>query len=358
MFRGYIPGGGRRKGQDDGIRRTDNAQEMRDVPLVERRAETHFRWRGSQVRAHRRRFARRRLPRLERPQVWRRNDLLPLEQVGEAVMPMKKRTRKRSITPKDTQEESTTMLFKRLILTWLRDEDIADRIRQILLGPVSTKLPTVARAEAPTILVPKTNEIEDLRSECRGLNRQVFSLNDKLSETERQLDQSQQENKRLRAELGKQESTLEEVHEKLKRMGGFSTLEKAYATYQSLSERSRKRVGGIINGEDMLFFCCSGVQAEKLQEFCSICKSEFIEGEQDAEAMTHLFDFFFDLGQKLGTIGRLERLVVRPHGRYDVDTCTRIDGSDPAGNIVKEVLVQGYKQKISKRIVEPSLVRT
>ena len=273
-------------------------------------------------------------------------------------MPMKKRTRKRSITPKDTQEESTTMLFKHLILAWLRDEDIADRIRQILLDPVSTKLPTIARAEDPTILVPKTNEIEDLRSECRELNRQVSSLNDKLSETERQLDQSQQAAKRLQAELDKQESSLEEVRVKLKRLGGFTTVEKAYATYQSLSERSRKRVGGIINGEDMLFFCCSGVQAEKLQEFCSICKSEFIEGEQDAETMTRLFDFFFDLGQKLGTLGRLEQLAVRPNGRYDVDTCTRIDGSDPAGNIVKEVLVQGYRQKISKRIVEPSLVRT
>ena len=109
------------------------------------------------------------------------------------------------------------MLFKRLILAWLRDEDIADRIRQILLGPVSTKLPTVARAEEPTILVPETNEIEDLRSECRGLNRQVSALNDKLSETERQLDQSRQEIKRLRSELVKQEAALEEAHVQLKR---------------------------------------------------------------------------------------------------------------------------------------------
>ncbi len=270
-------------------------------------------------------------------------------------MPMKKHTRKRPIMPKDRQEESTTMLFKRLILAWLRDEDIADRIRQILLGPVSTKLPTVARAEEPTILVPETNEIEDIRSGCRGLNRQVSTLNDKLSETERQLDQSRQEIKRLRSELVKQEAALEEAQ---KRVGGFSAAEKAYATYHSLSESSRKRIGGIINGEDMLSFCCSGVQAEKLQEFCSICKSKFIEGEQDAETMTRLFDFFFDLGQKLGTLGRLEQLTVRPNGRYDVDTCTRIDGSDPAGNIVKEVLVQGYRQKISKRVVEPSLVRT
>lgn len=77
--------GWRKERQHGAAGHTDSAEEMRYVPLVERHAEAHFRGRGPEVCASRGRSARRRLPRLGRPQVRRRNDLLPLEQVGETV---------------------------------------------------------------------------------------------------------------------------------------------------------------------------------------------------------------------------------------------------------------------------------
>ena len=82
---GDIPGAKRKK-RDGADGHTDSAQEVRDMPLVERRAQAYLRGCGPEVRPHRGAYPRQDLPRLGRPQVRRGHDLLPLEQVGETVM--------------------------------------------------------------------------------------------------------------------------------------------------------------------------------------------------------------------------------------------------------------------------------
>ena len=74
-----------KRGKSNG--RTDSTQEVRDVPLVERLAQHPFRRGKPRVRDDQGGSARRQLPRLARQaSLQRHGDLLPLVEMGEAVM--------------------------------------------------------------------------------------------------------------------------------------------------------------------------------------------------------------------------------------------------------------------------------
>lgn len=93
-----------------------------------------------------------------------------------------------------------------------------------------------------------------------------------------------------------------------------------------------------------------------MERFWDRCSESYVDGDEDAERLGALFDCFFCLTQEMGTIGSLERLNIREGDRFDVDVCTRVARSAPTGNI-RSVLMQGYRYKVSGKVVKKSLVR-
>jgi len=240
--------------------------------------------------------------------------------------------------PLSEEKENTSMLFKGWFLNALKDQEVREVIKQITADAiVNIKLQ-----------VPESTKVVELERQLESTQKQLDMSNKRLDGARHDRDVSQKQ-----AETANEE--LREAKSALKRLQGLAAMDAAYDRYKKLPPALRERLEDVLNGRDLLSFVCSGVQESSMERFWSVCNEAFLDDEKGARELTALFDEFFDLAQSLGTLVSQERLDVKPGSRFDNDLCTRIARSAPTGN-VKEVLLQGYRYKVSRKVVKKSLV--
>lgn len=235
--------------------------------------------------------------------------------------------------------EMNEMWFKKWFLNALRDEEVKGVIQKM----------TADAVVSIRLQVPDSTKVVELERKLESKEKSLQKAQDSLRE-------AQQSQHVVKAELSSAKVALSSAKGELRKLQGLSDMKDVYDTYQSLSPAARKRLGGVINGRDLLTFVCSGVQESSLERFWCICNESMIDGDDDAKAMIRVFDRFFEVSQTLGTLDPVERLRVEEGDRFDNDLCTRIAHSAPTGS-VKEVLFQGYRYSVSRKIVKKSLVR-
>ena len=271
---------------------------------------------------------------------------------------------KASLTPpvgltENQKMEVNEMWFKSWFLNALRDEEIKCAIKQL----------TAEAVVSVKVKVPEGRVVE-LERELESKDRSLKAAENQSLKVAKQLESAEKECERARAKQRESEiqregadKRCEEAQAELKiakgelrKLQGLSTMSGAFELYQKLPVSTRKVLNGVVNGKDLLSFVCTGAQESNLDRFWDLCNEAFIDGDDDAAAMAEIFNAFFDLAQTLGTLNARERLSVNSGDRFDNDLCTRIAHSAPTGG-VRDVLFQGYRYKVSGKVIKKTLVR-
>lgn len=254
--------------------------------------------------------------------------------------------------------EVDEMWFKSWFLKALRDNEVKSAIKEI----------TAEAVVSVKVRVPEGRVVE-LERELQSKDRSLKAAENQSLKVAKQLEIVEKECEKARARQKESEiqregayqrceeaqAELRMVKSELRKLNGLSEMSKAFELYQKLPSSTRKVLNGVVNGKDLLSFVCTGAQESNLDRFWDLCNEAFIDGDDDASTMADIFNSFFDLIQMLGTVNARERLSVNAGDRFDNDLCTRIAHSAPTGS-VREVLFQGYRYKVSKKIVRKSLV--
>lgn len=254
--------------------------------------------------------------------------------------------------------EVNEMWFKKWFLTALRDEEIKEVIKGI----------TAEAVVSVKVNVPEGRVVE-LERELALRDQSLKAVEDRSHQVAQKLQSTEKECEKARAEQRNSELQRVEANKKceeakaelriardeIRKLQCLSALGDVYDLYQKLSTSTRKTLNGVLNGKDLLSFVCTGAQESNLDRFWDLCNEALIDGDDDAATMVTIFNSFFDLVQALGTVNGRERLSVNAGDRFDNDLCTRIARSAPTG-CVRDVLLQGYRYKVSQKIVKKSLV--
>ena len=259
----------------------------------------------------------------------------------------------------NTKMEVNEMWFKNWFLNALRDEEIKGVIKQITAeAVVSVKVQVTGGkvVELERELASKDRSLKAAEDQSRRVVKQLESVERERDKAKAKQKEAEELHEGDTKRYEEAQSELRSVKGELRKLQGLAAMAGAYEQYQKLSATTRKALNGVINGKDILSFVCTGSQESNLERFWDLCNEAYIDCDDDATIMSKVFDAFFDLAQTLGTLNKMERLSIGSGDRFDNDLCVRIARSAPTGN-VKEVLFQGYRYVVSKKIVKKSLVR-
>ena len=258
----------------------------------------------------------------------------------------------------NSKMEVDEMWFKNWFLNALRDEEIKGVIKQITaeaVVSVKVQVPEGKVVELERELASKDRSLKAAEDQSRKVAKQLESVERERDKAKAKQKEAEELHEGDAKRYEEAQSELRSVKGELRKFQGLSAMAGAYEQYQKLSATTRKTLNGVLNGKDLLSFVCTGTQESNLERFWDLCNEAFIDGDDDAAMMAEIFNSFFDLVLELGTVNVRERLSVNAGDRFDNDLCTRIAHSAPTGS-VRKVLFQGYRYKVSKKIVKKSLV--
>ena len=257
----------------------------------------------------------------------------------------------------DSTMEVNEMLFKKWFLNALRDTDIRRAIKQLAADALVSGNPPTRR------IIELAREHETYDQSLKDADSQSLKLAKQLESATKECEKARSRQRELEIQCAGADKRYEKVQAELRtakgelrKLQGLSAMSEAFGLYQKLPLSTRKVLNRVVNGKDLLSFVCTGVQESNLDRFWDLCNEAFIDGDDDAATMAEIFNAFFDLIQTLETVNVRDRLSVNSGDRFDNDFCTRIAHSAPTG-CVREVLFQGYRYRVSKKIVKKSLVR-
>lgn len=272
---------------------------------------------------------------------------------------LKARSTQSDVPSANSKMEVNEMWFKNWFLNALRDEEIKGVIKQITaeaVVSVKVQVPEGKVVELERELASKDRSLKAAEDQSRRVVKQLESVERERDKAKAKQKEAEELHEGDTKRYEEAQSELRSVKGELRKLQGLAAMAGAYEQYQKLSATTRKALNGVINGKDILSFVCTGSQESNLERFWDLCNEAYIDCDDDATIMSKVFDAFFDLAQTLGTLNKMERLSIGSGDRFDNDLCVRIARSAPTGN-VKEVLFQGYRYVVSKKIVKKSLVR-
>ena len=255
--------------------------------------------------------------------------------------------------------EVDEMWFKSWFLKALRDDEIKSAIKEITaeaVVSVKVRVPEGRVVELERELQSKDQSLKAAENQSLKVAKQLEIVEKECEKARARQKESEIQREGAYQRCEEAQAELRMVKSELRKLNGLSEMSKAFELYQKLPSSTRKVLNGVVNGKDLLSFVCTGAQESNLERFWDLCNEAFIDGDNAAVMMAEIFNTFFDLLQTLGTVNVRDRLQVNPGDRFDNDLCTRIAHSAPTGPVATVVL-QGFRYRVSKKVVRKSLVR-
>jgi hypothetical protein len=207
------------------------------------------------------------------------------------------------------------------------------------------------------------NTINDLKKQLESRNDIIINLKNENSNLNKKYIDGQQKLEYEKNETAKINKIYQLIYGEAKQLkenlayyeNTYKSLNSCYETFKSLKSEIHSELANVIKTENSEIFLCAGVQwdnIEALWSFISYKLSEYDENE--IKILTDTFNYFFE---KYNEIHRLYTLlVVNINDEFDEDLHTRASNSCVTGKISK-VLLKGYKNIRTNKIVQKSIVR-
>lgn len=203
--------------------------------------------------------------------------------------------------------------------------------------------------EALLTEMEKDKEIEELKEKCKNLNK-------KLQDTLKLMDVEKQNNMLIYKNLTDKDEKFEKmVKNYLQMEKKYLVLENIYLIYNNLPEDTKHELGEVLKGDDVESFVFSGAQFDNIELLWDFIKDKIIQGEtKEVESLEKIFDYFFKRFNSIYDEPLYE--LIEENETYDSKLHTKISDSKTNNNI-KEVLLKGYKNVNSLKVLKKSVVK-
>lgn len=207
------------------------------------------------------------------------------------------------------------------------------------------------------------NTINDLKNQLKSKDDIIISLKNENSNLNEKYIDEQQKLEYEKNETAKINKIYQLIYGEAKHLkenlayyeNTYKSLNSCYEIFKRLKSEIHSELANVIKTENSEIFLCSGVQwdnIEALWSFISYKLSEYDENE--IKILTDTFNYFFE---RYNEIHRLYSLLdVNVNDEFDEDLHTRASNSCVTGKISK-VLLKGYKNIRTNKIVQKSIVR-
>ena len=231
--------------------------------------------------------------------------------------------------------------------------------------------------ELEEILNKEKSEKEQLLISIGNLENTIGDLNNQLKSKVEIITNLEKENSDLKVKYTNQQQKLEcekneieKINAKYQLIYGeakqlqenlsyykdkYKTLNSTYECFKNLKCEIHKELTNVIKIENSEIFLCSGVQWDNIEALWSFISYKLNEyDENEIEILINTFKYFFE---RYNEIHRLYALLdVNINDQFDEDLHTRASNSCVTGKI-SEVLLNGYKNIRTSKIVQKSIVR-
>ncbi|WP_042462064.1 hypothetical protein [Neobacillus dielmonensis] len=239
-------------------------------------------------------------------------------------------------------------LFINQLLEALDHPEVSVKIRQILGGVETGSLQSEEREQM-------LQQIEELQSRLQEYQRIIDSKDQTIAVFKQEKTQMEAvlstERTYFHEQLQQQQVELQRYKD------NYLNLEKVYTLFLGLTPPVRSSLRGIFKGNSLPEFLYCGVQGENIDSLWEFIKKETIENkETDLASLKQIFSFFFDAYNKIFDTPVFQLLKTAAGERFSEDYHIRGGNSKVIG-VISEVLLEGYFNSITNRVVKKSIVR-
>ena len=205
----------------------------------------------------------------------------------------------------------------------------------------------------------KSSEIIDLLRQKSDLITKLDNIKELRESLENKLTKERDENKRLNSMLEEKQEQIDNQQIQLDEYSkNYSELEKAYKSYQALSENVKFGLAGVFGEADSpTSFLAGALQENHLESLWDYVATAINSGspQEELNILVELFEFAFaavNAGRREAVYLRLE---VQVDDDFDSSTMRKISSSAQSGR-VKEFLLAGFKYRRTGAVIKPALV--
>jgi len=189
-------------------------------------------------------------------------------------------------------------------------------------------------------------------SELSDKNRTIQTLNTKIDGLQKDNLQVKDLERQI-STLKEQKSQMEAENRKLKER--FADLEAVYQLYLSLPTDNKNSLKSIFKGDTLEEFIFCGVQYDNVESLWDYIKNEAINGH-DIKPLQRIFDCFFKAYNTNYEPPLYQKTTTACGETFDTSQHIRGAGSSVSGEI-KEVVLQGYENTRTGKLIKQSVVR-
>lgn len=199
-------------------------------------------------------------------------------------------------------------------------------------------------------------EQENMKKLLEIIRNIFFIKNKTLAEKSKEISEIEKENKILVNEIEavKKENILP-LQKKLDfYREQFENQIKVYSLYKDLSPRAIKSLENIFKGDSIDIFMACGIQEDNINSLWYYIKNEIIEErDEDIEKLKFIFEYFFNLYIVPNDYYTSQEIKIGD--KFDTSIHIAHSRGKSSGE-VKEVLLRGYLNKNTKKIINKSLI--
>lgn len=248
----------------------------------------------------------------------------------------------RLVLDNNTETGKISDEFKEKFLLALNDKDIRKALRKISDDDISVK-----RSD------------ENSEKQVKELCKTIKKLTEEKQKLKEEKEELEQENKTLKSEVKTLNSSKIKLEDELENqkdaMRPYLKAEMVYRNFCTLNKDIRSALANTINDSDAVSFIISGCALEKFDSLWQYIKFSMDRlTEEENRILQQTFRFFFESYNNCS--GEYSLLDTKQGQAFDTEFHSKGSNSLSAGDI-SEVLLQGYKDINSGRIIEKSIVR-
>ena len=252
------------------------------------------------------------------------------------------------------------------------DEDFKQRLTEFILNAVAEKFSEkIAQDETDKFSAekfPVEGERDGLKADLENLRRDKKSVEDERDGLKTALENLRRDKKSVEGErdglkadlenLRRDKKFVEDERDKFKQQLAerFADGWEIYQKFLSIDESARKNSG--LYTKNFEAFICSGAQMKRLESIWeSAIESKRAGRINDAEIFWNVFAYCVRLVNAAQGDNIIEILNTQIGERYETDKHSTSGTSSSTQGVVREVILNGYRNNISRKIVKKSNVR-
>ena len=295
------------------------------------------------------------------------------------------------------------LTLKQCLLLLLDDEDVNEKIRQIIVEPVNTISTEIQIIEGLAKAGPEL--IDQLQGEKRHLEIKVNKLSDEnekmkafieklksllglketaLNESKHVISTLNQDTLKLEANLSSIKSDLTQKQQRLSDVNykyqnlksEFDSLNQSYQEqdreivfyrysfeedlrikdiYDGLSAQTKLSTEGIFKDSSIKGLIACGIQEKNISNLWDYAKSEVVNGNNpDQESIIRLFELLFNRFKLAYPMFELQPVQV--DDKFDTQSHIKHNSSKNMSGSIQNILLYGYINTKTDKVIKPSIV--